>query len=57
MYSDHKNLVHATTVSESQRVMRWRMILEEYDPEIIHIKGEENIYADALSCLPKEDLR
>lgn len=55
VYSDHKNLVHKATVSESQRVMRWRMILEEYNPEIIHIKGEENIAADALSRLPKNE--
>ena len=33
VYSDHKNLVHAATVSQSQRVMRWRMILEEFGPE------------------------
>ena len=54
VFSDHKNLVHAATVSESQRVMRWRMILEEYGPEIVHIKGEENTSADALSRLPKK---
>ena len=55
VFSDHKNLVYAATVSESQRVMRWRMILEEYGPEIIHIKGDENAAADALSRLPKKD--
>lgn len=55
VYSDHKNLVYAATISESQRVMRWRMILEEYGPEIVHIKGEENTSADALSRLPKVD--
>ena len=55
VYSDHKNLVYAATVSESQRVMRWRMILEEYGPEIVHIKGEENTSADALSRLPKQE--
>ena len=30
VYSDHKNLVHAATISQSQRVMRWRLILEEF---------------------------
>ena len=52
VYSDHKNLVHAATMSQSQRVMRWRLILEEFGPDIKHIKGEENIVADAISRLP-----
>ena len=29
--------------------MRWRLVLEEYGPERIYIKGEANIVADALS--------
>ena len=52
VYSDHKNLVHAATVSESQRVMRWRLLLEEYGPDIRHISGVENVVADAISRLP-----
>ena len=52
VYSDHKNLVHAATVSQSQRVMRWRMILEEFGPDIRHISGEDNVVADAISRLP-----
>jgi hypothetical protein len=31
--------------------MRWRLILEEYGPEIIYVKGSINIVADALSRL------
>ena len=31
--------------------MRWRLILEEYSPELIYIKGTKNIPADALSRL------
>jgi hypothetical protein len=31
--------------------MRWRLVLEEYGPELRYIKGEHNIVADALSCL------
>ena len=52
VYSDHKNLVHAATVSQSQRVMRCRMILEEFGPDIRHISGEDNIVADAISRIP-----
>jgi len=52
IFSDHKNLVHAATISQSQRVMRWRLILEEFGPDIQHVKGEDNIVADAISRLP-----
>jgi len=31
--------------------MRWRLVLEEYGPELRYIKGEHNIVADALSRL------
>ena len=31
--------------------MRWRLILEEYNPELKYIKGESNVVADALSRL------
>ena len=35
--------------------MLWRQILEEFGPELKHIKVENNIVADALSCLEKSD--
>ena len=35
--------------------MRWRLILEEFSPELIYIKGSKNIVADALSRLDKID--
>src|SRR5512145_1201594 len=49
VHTDHKNLVckHFNT----ERVMRWRLTLEEYGPELNYIKGENNIVADALSRL------
>ena len=34
--------------------MRWRLLLEEYGPEIVYIKGPKNVVADALSRLPKQ---
>jgi len=31
--------------------MRWRLLLEELGPKLMHIKGANNIVADALSRL------
>ena len=50
--SDHKNMVYAATLSESQRVMRWRLILKYFGPNIQHISGVDNIVSDTLSRLP-----
>ena len=49
VYTDHKNLTYKTFNTE--RVMRWRLILEEYSPELIYIQGSKNVAADALSRL------
>ena len=46
MYTDHKNLTYKTFNTE--QVMQWRLILEEYNPELIYIQGYKNIAADAL---------
>eukprot|EP00804_Cyclotella_cryptica_P019771 CCRYP_009684-RA/>CCRYP_009684-RA protein AED:0.33 eAED:0.05 QI:0/-1/0/1/-1/1/1/0/165 len=35
----------------SDRVYRWRLLLEEYDPTIMYIKGIHNTVADAISRL------
>ena len=49
VFTDHKNLVHEHFNTE--RAMRWRLILEEFGPTLTHIKGEQNIVADTLSRL------
>ena len=49
IHTDHKNLTCKNFNTE--RVMRWRLILEEFGPELHYIKGENNIVADALSRL------
>jgi hypothetical protein len=49
VHTDHKNL---TCVNfNTERVMQWRLLLEEYGPELQYIKGKNNIVADALSPL------
>ena len=49
VHTNHKNLTCKNFNTE--RVMRWRLILEEYGPTLNYIKGEKNIVADALSRL------
>ena len=52
VHTDHENLTYKNF--NSDRVMRWRLFIEEYSPELRYIKGTENVVADALSRLPKE---
>jgi hypothetical protein len=37
------------------RITRWRLLLEEYGPKYVHIAGKNNIVADALSRLEKDE--
>ena len=43
-------------MSESQRVMRWRLILEEFGPNIESITGVDNTIADTLSRHPSANI-
>ena len=38
-------------------MLRWRLYIEEYSPEIRYVKGEVNVVADALSRLDKTEER
>ena len=49
IYTDHKN--HTCKNFNTECVMRWRLILEEFGPALIYVKGSTNIVADALSHL------
>ena len=51
VFTDHKNLIQDALGLTSDRVYRWRLLLEEYGPEIVHIKGIHNTVADAISRL------
>jgi hypothetical protein len=49
VYTDHKNLTRDALGLTSDRVYRWRLLLEEYAPELICIKGIHNTVVDAFS--------
>ena len=55
VHTDHKNLTHKLSTFTTQRVMRWRLLLEEYGPKFAYKKGSENCIADALSRVPTLD--
>ncbi len=49
VYTDHKNLTQDGLGLTSDRVTRFRILLEEYAPKIIYIKGIHNTVTDAIS--------
>jgi hypothetical protein len=53
VHTDHENLTYKHF--NSDRVMRWRLFIEEYAPNLQYIKGVNNAVADALSRLPLTD--
>ncbi len=49
VYTHHKNLTQDSLGLTSDRVTHWRILLEEYAPETIYIKGIHNTVKDAIS--------
>jgi hypothetical protein len=49
VYTNQENLTRDGLGLTPDRVTHWRILLEEYAPEIIYIKGIHNAVADAIS--------
>lgn len=50
VYTDHNPLVFLHNMrNTNQRLMRWSLFLQGYDLKICHIRGKDNVLADALS--------
>ena len=53
VYTDHNPLVFLHKMKNSnQRLMRWCLILQDYKLDIKHVRGRDNVIADALSRVP-----
>jgi len=48
--TDHKNLLYLNEDS-SPKVIRWKLAIQEYDFDVAHIRGTDNVVADAFSRL------
>ncbi len=48
VFNDHKNLTRDALGLTSDRVYHWQLLLEEYAPKIIYIKGIHNTMAGAI---------
>ena len=48
--TDHNPLTFLTKMkNKNSRLMRWSLLLQEYDLKIEHIRGKDNVIADTLS--------
>ena len=50
VYTDHNPLVFVNKMkNNNQRLLRWSLLYQEFNIEIHHVRGKDNVIADALS--------
>ncbi|KAI2643088.1 Retrovirus-related Pol polyprotein from transposon 17.6 [Labeo rohita] len=55
VFSDHNPLTFLQSLrSPNQRLIRWALLLQPYSLDIRHIRGRDNVMADALSRSPAD---
>lgn len=55
LYTDHKPLTYAINLKDPHsKLVRWKLRLEEFDYEIRHRPGKQNVVADGLSRIIPE---
>lgn len=58
VYTDHKPLIYLFSMKNpASKLVRIKLELNEYDFEILHINGKDNIQADALSRIPFSEIQ
>lgn len=58
VYTDHKPLIYLFTMKNpTSKLVRIKLELSEYNFDILHIKGKDNIQADALSRIPFSEIQ
>lgn len=50
VYTDHNPLTFVNRMkNHNRRLLSWSILLQEFDVKIAHVKGKDNVWADALS--------
>jgi transposase InsO family protein len=58
LVTDHQALTYLNSLSEkSQRLTRWKLLMQEYNYVFLHRPGRDNMNADALSRIPQHSNR
>nr|GEX78937.1 reverse transcriptase domain-containing protein [Tanacetum cinerariifolium] len=54
VHTDHSTLKYLFSKKDAKaRLLRWVLLLQEFDFDVVDMKGAENLAADHLSCLEK----
>ena len=58
MHTNHSDFRDCMAKKEAKfRFIRWVLLLQEFDSDVIDIKGTKNQVSDHLSCLEDEAMR